>query len=69
MSSVDGDTAARLRLAIDMAGFGLDLQRQNLRRRHPTASEQEIHELLDLWLLDRPGAPDGDCAPSVTRRR
>jgi Rv0078B-related antitoxin len=69
MSDVKGDAAARLRLAVDMADFGIDLQRQNLRRRHPDASEREIDELLDQWLLERPGAPEGDCAPPVTRRR
>lgn len=66
-----GDAALgdRLRLALDMAGFGIEMQRQRLRRDHPGAAEPEISAHLDAWLLHRPGAPDGDCGPSVTRRR
>lgn len=35
--------------------------RQNLRRRHPEASDAEVERLLDEWLVDRPGATSGDC--------
>lgn len=35
--------------------------RQNLRREHPDATEQEIEKKLRAWLSHRPGAKDGDC--------
>jgi len=40
---------------------GLDLMRQNLRRSHPEAGDEEIERLLHDWLLERPGAESGDC--------
>jgi len=50
---------------LELFETGLGLMRQNLRRRHPDASEAEIDRLLDEWLLDRPGAASGDspCRP------
>lgn len=38
---------------------GLALMRQNLRRRHPEASDAEIEERLRAWLLDRPADAPG----------
>jgi Rv0078B-related antitoxin len=49
-----------MRCAFDLFAAGLDLQRQNLRRRHPGATEDEIDALLDAWLEQRPGAEHGD---------
>jgi hypothetical protein len=46
---------------IDLFQTGLDLMRQNLRRRHPDVTEDEIEQLLQRWLLERPGAEAGDC--------
>lgn len=56
---MSGETAAdRLRLAMAMQREGTERMRQNLRRRHPTASEAELDALLDAWLLSRePDAP------------
>ena len=45
---------------LDLFEAALDLQRQNLRRRHPEASEDEIEILLGNWLEHRPGAEQGD---------
>jgi len=52
--------AERLRQALDMHDFGVRLQRDNFRRRHPDASELQIDELIASWLLreDEP-AEDG----------
>jgi Rv0078B-related antitoxin len=66
---VDKEAGRRLRLAVDMFEFGVAMQRQRLRREHPGADDSEIDDLVNAWLLDRPGAPDGDCAPSVSHRR
>ncbi len=50
----------RLRLAFDLYAAGEAIMRQNLRRRHPEASESEIERLLVEWLQTRPGAEAGD---------
>jgi hypothetical protein len=51
--------AERLRIALDLADTGVDLMRENLRRRHPLASDEEIAELLRAWLRRRPpDSPD-----------
>jgi hypothetical protein len=47
-------------MALDLHDTGVDLMRQNLRRRHPGASGQEIERLLLAWLHERPGAEHGD---------
>jgi hypothetical protein len=39
---------------------GVLMMQQTLRRRHPSASDEEIEELLDVWLTTRPGAEHGD---------
>jgi len=44
----------RLRTALDMHDFGVAIMRQNLRRRHPAADEQEIEAMLIAWLGSRP---------------
>jgi hypothetical protein len=54
------DEAARLRAALALFDDGVALMRQNLRRAHPDASEDEIERRLRTWLRDRPGAEHGD---------
>lgn len=46
--------AARFRATLELMETGMALQRQNIRRRHPDASEAEIDRLFDEWLLERP---------------
>ncbi|HXV63147.1 MAG TPA: hypothetical protein VEK15_20780 [Vicinamibacteria bacterium] len=53
--------AERFRIALDLFDDGVRLMRQNLKREHPDASEQQIEERLRAWLRHRPGAEDGDC--------
>lgn len=55
MSPVDA-----FRTTLDLFDAGLDLMRQNLRRRHPDAGSEDIERLLGAWLADRPGAQSGD---------
>jgi hypothetical protein len=59
----------RLRLALSLFDDGVELMRQNLRRRHPGASEAEIFEALGAWLRTRPGAEHGDCPGRAIRYR
>jgi hypothetical protein len=49
------------RTTLDLFETGLGLMRQNLRRDHPDATDQEIERRLHQWLRDRPGAEFGDC--------
>ena len=46
---------------LDLFQTGVDVMRQNLRRRHRDATEQEIEHLLGRWMRKRPGAEAGDC--------
>ena len=57
--------AAAFQTTLDLFQLGLDLMRQNLRRRHPEANDEVIERLLDTWLRERPGAPSGDCPGPV----
>jgi hypothetical protein len=63
MIALMSDTSAlmnRLRTALGLFDSGVSLMRQNLRRRHPDANDQEIDRLLRAWLTHRPGAEHGD---------
>ena len=55
--------AEKLRVTFDLVETGLALQRQNIRRRHPAASEAEIDRRFDEWLGDRPPDRTGPAAP------
>lgn len=50
----------RLRTAFDLYEAGVRMKRQQLRREHPEASEEEIRRLVNAWLQERPGAEHGD---------
>lgn len=54
------DEAARLRTALALFDDGVALMRQNLRRAHPEASDEEIERRLRAWVRERPGAEHGD---------
>jgi Rv0078B-related antitoxin len=49
------------RTTLDLFETGLGLVRQNLRRDHPDATDQEIERQLHQWLQEPPGAEFGDC--------
>ena len=48
------DEADRFATAARMAEEGIALMRQNLRRRFPDETEEQIDWRLDEWLADRP---------------
>ena len=50
----------RFHTALSLWETGVILQRQRLRRAHPTASAKEIETLVNRWLQERPGAEMGD---------
>jgi hypothetical protein len=62
MASSTSQSAAAFRTTLDLFETGLLLMRQNLRRDHPEATEQEIDRQLREWLHRRPGAESGDCS-------
>jgi hypothetical protein len=47
----DPAVMARMRATLDLYQFAEDIMRQNLRRRHPGASEAEIERWLLSWRL------------------
>jgi hypothetical protein len=50
----------------DLFDLGVRIMRQNLRRLHPEATEDEIDRRLGEWVQHRPGADGGDAVgPSV----
>jgi len=65
------DAVERLRTALDLFAAGEALMRENLRRQHPSATDEEIEERLCAWLTHRPGAELGDATgvPTTWPRR
>jgi len=60
MSTSDETAAAKLRTAFDLFVAGERMMRQNLKRRHPGARDEEIEKRLRAWMSERPGAEHGD---------
>jgi len=56
MSSI----ADRLQTAFDRWATDVAIKRQTLRRRHPDLADEQIEQLLNQWLAERPGATHGD---------
>jgi hypothetical protein len=52
----DPQVLARMRMAFDLYETAEDMMRQNLRRRFPEASEEEIERRLVAWLQQQPDA-------------
>ncbi len=64
----DPEVLARMELAFDLYEMAEQMMRQNLRRRNPGASKQEIEEGIREWLHRRPGAEHGDGVGRPGRR-
>lgn len=63
---MDASAAERMRermcVTFELFDAGVALMRQNVRRRHPDASDAGLEERLTQWLHHRPGAEFGDSA-------
>jgi hypothetical protein len=59
--AVRSNPARSFRLTLDLFDAGVQLMRQNLRRKDPQADDQAIERQLVSWLRERPGAEHGDC--------
>jgi hypothetical protein len=53
----DPEVLARAGAAFDLCETAEQMMRQNLRRRHPQASEEEIRQRFRAWLEKRPYVP------------
>jgi|CXWL01.1.fsa_nt_gi hypothetical protein len=53
-------TADAFKATLDLFETGVAIMRQNLRRRDPQATDDEIDRRLQEWLWERPGAEFGD---------
>jgi len=51
-----------------MSDFGIQMYRMRMRRTYPDASETEIQDKVNAWLLARPGAPLGDAVGRPSTR-
>lgn len=56
----DPEVLQRMQSAFDLYQAAEDIMRQNLRRRNPGASDEEIEGGIREWLQRRPGAEHGD---------
>ncbi|MEU4706981.1 hypothetical protein AB0G00_11155 [Nocardia salmonicida] len=61
----EGTPAQRLRLALEMAEFGVQMYRTRMRRMYPNASVSEIDDKVASWLLSRAGADEVATRPST----
>jgi hypothetical protein len=59
-SASRASVAEGFRTALDLFETGVAMKRQSLRRKHPDASDEDIEQRLQQWLLHRPGAEHGD---------
>lgn len=50
----------RMQIAFDLYATAEAMMRQNLRRRNPSATDEEIEAGIREWLHRRPGAEIGD---------
>lgn len=55
--------AERFQAALELHETGIELMRQNLRRRHPDESAEAIEARMRAWLGDRPPDAPGRLRP------
>ena len=56
----DPEVLKRMEITFDLYQASEEIMRQNLRRRNPGATEEEIEDGIRAWLRKRPGAELGD---------
>ena len=64
----DPEVMRRMEIAFDLYEFSEAIMRQNLRRRNPDATAEEIEAGLVAWLHKRPGAELGDGVGTVRQQ-
>lgn len=53
-----------LQAAFELFEVAVAMVETTYRRGHPGVSDEEVAAHVQRWLLDRPGAPQGDCVGS-----
>lgn len=61
LEGVSSSAKQKMRTALELGDLAVRMMRQNLRRRSPGASDEEIEAALQTWVRTRPGAEHGDC--------
>lgn len=56
----DPEILERMQLTFELYEVAETMKRQNIRRRHPELSAEEVEERVVAWLRHRPGARHGD---------
>jgi hypothetical protein len=64
MDEPRSDVQARFRALLELHDLSVALMRQNLRRSHPEAADEEIERLLQRWLAKR---DEGEASPWTHR--
>lgn len=59
---------AKRHVVFDLNEFGVAMMKQNLRRKRPADSDEEIARALREWQIAGPGAPVGDASGVPSRR-
>jgi len=54
--------------AFELNQLGIEVMRQNLRRRFPAESDAQLKDRLAAWLVERPHAPAGDADGKPSNR-
>ena len=65
----DPEATARIERAFELYEMAEAMMRQNLRRRFPEESDDQIEQRILAWLRHRPGAEIGDAGGPVQVRR
>ncbi|WP_369689844.1 hypothetical protein [Nocardia coubleae] len=61
----EGTPAQRLRLALEMSEFGVQMYRTRMRRLYPNAPAAEIDAKVAAWLLSRSGTGEAVGQPTA----
>jgi hypothetical protein len=64
----DSQAGQRLRLAIEMHDFGVQMQWARYRRLMPAATDSEIDAEVSRWLSENRGAPLGEASWRLSDR-
>jgi hypothetical protein len=65
----DPEVRDRVKAMFELNELAETLMRQNLRRRFPDESSEQIESRVWAWLQTRPGAEHGDAGGAVRPRR
>ncbi|MBL8923249.1 MAG: hypothetical protein JNJ54_30640 [Myxococcaceae bacterium] len=60
MTGAELSPEEKLRLAFEMHDLGCAMMRENLRRRFPDETDEQLERRFVEWLQTRPGAEHGD---------